>query len=279
MSRTALLVQTLIVVILGSLAAWVVLRAKQGPRPERLAPKLMAAPAHDQPVGESPPPTPDQADKDSAQHFLAAAQAANAGHEPWVTPAGAVNRICAEMVEGLAEGPVTAIWLFDRTESAERLRSDVSAELGVALGNVAQLPVRHGRHSAKPAVQDAAARAKTAGTMARRMGGPRWLLGGWGEVRGREGQTGGVGGLGVGSLVVEVDAGHDPGGFGGPPSPKELPHLAGGHGGELEHFLDVKLAVSESRFTNWPPTLQQEFAAARTVEPGKPSFTLSLDSE
>ena len=50
-------------------------------------------------------------------------------------------------------------------------------------------------------------------------------------------------------------------------------------GDKVEHFLDVKLAVSESRFTNWPPTLQQEFAAARTVEPGKPSFTLSLDSE
>ena len=50
-------------------------------------------------------------------------------------------------------------------------------------------------------------------------------------------------------------------------------------GDQVEHFIDVKLAVSESRFTNWPPTLQQEFAAARTVEPGKPSFTLSFDSE
>jgi len=50
-------------------------------------------------------------------------------------------------------------------------------------------------------------------------------------------------------------------------------------GEKVEHFLDVKLAVSESRFTNWPPSLQQEFAAARTVEPGKPSFTLSFDSE
>lgn len=50
-------------------------------------------------------------------------------------------------------------------------------------------------------------------------------------------------------------------------------------GDKVEHFIDVKLAVSESRFTNWPPTLQQEFAAARTVEPGKPSFTISLDSE
>ena len=50
-------------------------------------------------------------------------------------------------------------------------------------------------------------------------------------------------------------------------------------GDKVEHFIDVKLAVSETRFTNWPPMLQQEFAVARTVEPGKPSFTLSLDSE
>jgi hypothetical protein len=55
-------------------------------------------------------------------------------------------------------------------------------------------------------------------------------------------------------------------------------HIVAG-GDQVEHFIDVKLAVSESRFTNWPPTLQQEFAAARTVEPGKPSFTLSFDSE
>ena len=55
-------------------------------------------------------------------------------------------------------------------------------------------------------------------------------------------------------------------------------HIVAG-GDKVENFIDVKLAVSESRFTNWPPTLQQEFAAARTVEPGKPSFTLSLESE
>ena len=55
-------------------------------------------------------------------------------------------------------------------------------------------------------------------------------------------------------------------------------HIVAG-GDQVEHFIDVKLAVSESRFTNWPPTLQQDFSAARTVEPGKPSFTLSFDSE
>lgn len=50
-------------------------------------------------------------------------------------------------------------------------------------------------------------------------------------------------------------------------------------GDTVEHFLDVKLAVPESRFIHWPPSLQQGFAAARTVEPGKPSFTLSFDLE
>ena len=50
-------------------------------------------------------------------------------------------------------------------------------------------------------------------------------------------------------------------------------------GDKVESYLDVKLSVPESRYTNWPPILQQQFAAARTVDSGKPSFTLSLDSE
>jgi len=48
-------------------------------------------------------------------------------------------------------------------------------------------------------------------------------------------------------------------------------------GEKVESYLDIKLAVSESRYTNWPPALQQQFAAARTVDPGKPSFTLTID--
>lgn len=32
-------------------------------------------------------------------------------------------------------------------------------------------------------------------------------------------------------------------------------------GEKVEGYLDVKLSVSESRFTNWPPALQQQFAA------------------
>lgn len=50
-------------------------------------------------------------------------------------------------------------------------------------------------------------------------------------------------------------------------------------GEAVESYLDVKLTVSESRYTNWPPALQQQFADARTVEAGKPTFTLSFDSE
>lgn len=48
-------------------------------------------------------------------------------------------------------------------------------------------------------------------------------------------------------------------------------------GEQVEGYLDIRLSVSESRYTNWPPALQQQFAAARTVDAGKPSYTLSLD--
>ena len=48
---------------------------------------------------------------------------------------------------------------------------------------------------------------------------------------------------------------------------------------KVEAYIDVKLSVSETHYTNWPPALQQQFAAARTVDSGKPSFTLSLDTE
>ena len=41
----------------------------------------------------------------------------------------------------------------------------------------------------------------------------------------------------------------------------------------------VKLAVPESRYTNRPPALQQQFADARTVEAGKAVFDLSLGQE
>jgi len=57
----------------------------------------------------------------------------------------------------------------------------------------------------------------------------------------------------------------------------EIAERIAASGEQVKSYIDIKLSVSESRFTNWPPTLQQQFAPARTVEPGKPSFTLSLE--
>ena len=50
-------------------------------------------------------------------------------------------------------------------------------------------------------------------------------------------------------------------------------------GEAVESYLDVKLTVPESRYTNWPPALQQQFADARTVEAGKAVFELSSGQE
>ena len=48
-------------------------------------------------------------------------------------------------------------------------------------------------------------------------------------------------------------------------------------GETVESYLDVKLSISETRYTNWPPSLQQQFADARTVDAGKATFELSRD--
>ena len=48
-------------------------------------------------------------------------------------------------------------------------------------------------------------------------------------------------------------------------------------GEEIENYIDIKFSVSESRYTNWPPALQQQFSEARTVQAGKPVFSLSID--
>jgi hypothetical protein len=47
-------------------------------------------------------------------------------------------------------------------------------------------------------------------------------------------------------------------------------------GEKVEGYRDIKLSVAESRYTNWPPALQQQFAAARTVEPGNQSSLPSV---
>ena len=48
-------------------------------------------------------------------------------------------------------------------------------------------------------------------------------------------------------------------------------------GDKVEDYIDVKLSVSETRYTRWPTALQQQFAAARTVDEGKPTITLTLE--
>ena len=58
---------------------------------------------------------------------------------------------------------------------------------------------------------------------------------------------------------------------------KEMAERIVASGDEVEHYIDIKFSVSESRYSNWPPALQEQFAAARTVEEGKPTITLTLD--
>jgi hypothetical protein len=60
---------------------------------------------------------------------------------------------------------------------------------------------------------------------------------------------------------------------------KEMAQRIQASGDKVEDYIDIKLSVSESRYTNWPQALQQQFTAARTVEEGKPVITLSLNGE
>jgi len=51
-------------------------------------------------------------------------------------------------------------------------------------------------------------------------------------------------------------------------------------GDKVADFIDVDYSVSESRFNNWPPALREQFAQARTVKPGRPSYRLArVESE
>ena len=58
---------------------------------------------------------------------------------------------------------------------------------------------------------------------------------------------------------------------------KEMAQRIAASGDKVEDYIDIKLSVSEARYTNWPTALQEQFAAARTVDEGKPSITLTLD--
>ena len=50
-------------------------------------------------------------------------------------------------------------------------------------------------------------------------------------------------------------------------------------GERVEDYIDIEYSVPESRYNNWPPALREQFAAARTVKPGKTTFRLALLSE
>lgn len=50
-------------------------------------------------------------------------------------------------------------------------------------------------------------------------------------------------------------------------------------GEHIQDYMDIDLSVSESRFNNWPPALKEQFASARTVKPGKPSYRLAFVQE
>jgi hypothetical protein len=50
-------------------------------------------------------------------------------------------------------------------------------------------------------------------------------------------------------------------------------------GDKVADYIDTDYSISESRFNNWPPALKEQFAQARTVKSGKPSYRLALIQE
>jgi hypothetical protein len=50
-------------------------------------------------------------------------------------------------------------------------------------------------------------------------------------------------------------------------------------GENVNDFIDIDYSISESRYTNWPSTLKEQFSDARTVKPGKASYRLALVKE
>ncbi len=50
-------------------------------------------------------------------------------------------------------------------------------------------------------------------------------------------------------------------------------------GEHVEDFIDITYGVPEARYVSWTPTLQKQFAAARTVEAAPSSFVLSIVQE
>ncbi len=50
-------------------------------------------------------------------------------------------------------------------------------------------------------------------------------------------------------------------------------------GERVEDYIDITYGIAEARYVNWPPTLQKQFATARTVEAAPSSFALSIVQE
>ncbi len=50
-------------------------------------------------------------------------------------------------------------------------------------------------------------------------------------------------------------------------------------GDVVEEYIDIKLSVSETKYTSWPVAFRQQFADARTAKEGKPVIHISPDSE
>ncbi len=59
----------------------------------------------------------------------------------------------------------------------------------------------------------------------------------------------------------------------------EMAERIAASGDRVQDYLDIDLSVSETRFNNWPATFKEQFAPARTVKPGKPSFRLAYIQE
>jgi hypothetical protein len=47
-------------------------------------------------------------------------------------------------------------------------------------------------------------------------------------------------------------------------------------GENVSDYIDIAYSIAESRYTNWPASLQELFSSARTVKPGKASYRLAL---
>ena len=50
-------------------------------------------------------------------------------------------------------------------------------------------------------------------------------------------------------------------------------------GDKVTDYIDTDYSIPEGRFNTWPPVFKDQFAPARTVKPGKPSYRLALVNE